>query len=105
MTAYLGLQDPAYNRLLKQSEQSQQLAVTNYQLETAAPSQAIAEQRMQLSNNLRYLSVSTCDSIYNLQTNHARQRICNMAADTCKVLHTTWYKEHWVPYTAAKTTA
>ena len=25
-----------------------------------------------------------------------------MAADTRKVLHTTWYREHWVPYTTAK---
>ena len=60
MTAHLGLRDPAYNRLLRQSEQSQ-LAVTNDQLETAAPSQATAEQWIQLSNNLHYLLVSTCD--------------------------------------------
>ena len=59
MTAYLGLQDPAYNRLLRQSEQSQ-LAVTNDQLETAAPSHAIAQQWIQLSHNLHYLLVSTC---------------------------------------------
>ena len=62
MTEYLGLQDPAYNRLLKQSEQSQ-LAVTNDQLETAAPSQAIAEQWIQLSNNLHYLLASTCKGL------------------------------------------
>ena len=60
MTAHLGLQDPAYKRLLRQSEQSQ-LAATNDQLETAAPSQAIAEQWIQLSNNLRYPLVSACD--------------------------------------------
>ena len=60
MTAYLGLQDPAYNRLLKQSEQSTG-QVTNDQLENAAPSQAVAEQWAQLSNNLHYLLVSTCD--------------------------------------------
>ena len=76
-----------------------QLAVINDQLETAAPSQAIAEQwiALPLSEHMRWTS------IYNLRTKHARQRIGNMAADTCKVLH-TWYKEHWVPYTAAKTT-
>ena len=38
MTAYLGLQDPDYNRLLRQSEQSTG-SVTNDQLENAAPSQ------------------------------------------------------------------
>ena len=54
------MQDPAYNRLLKQSEQAQ-LAVTNDQFETAAHSQAIAEQWIQLSNNLHYLLVSTRD--------------------------------------------
>ena len=53
MTAYLGLQDPAYNRLLKQSEQSTG-QVTNDQLENAAPSQAVAEQWVQLSNNLPF---------------------------------------------------
>ena len=55
MTAYLGLQDPACNRLLKQSEQSTG-QVTNYQLENAASSQAVAKQWVQL-----YLLVSTCD--------------------------------------------
>ena len=59
MTAYLGLQDPAYNRLLTQSEQSTG-QVTNDQLENVAPSQAVAEQWVQLSNNLHYLLVSTC---------------------------------------------
>ena len=60
MTAYLGLQDPAYNKRLKQSGQSTG-QVSNDQLENAAPSQAIAEQWVQLSNNLHYPLVSTCD--------------------------------------------
>ena len=60
MTAYLGLQDPDYNRLLRQSEQSTG-AVTNDQLENAAPPQQVAEQWIQLSNSLRYILVSTCD--------------------------------------------
>ena len=60
MTAYHGLQDPSHNRLLRQSEQSQ-LPATNGQLETAAPSQAVAEQWIQLSNNSHYILVSTCD--------------------------------------------
>ena len=59
MTAYLGLQDPAHNRLLRQSESTGQ--VTNDQLENAAPSQPVAEQWIQLSNNLYHLLVSTCD--------------------------------------------
>ena len=60
MTAHHGLQDPSYNRLLRQSGQSQ-LPATKGQLETAAPSQAVAEQWIQLSNNLRYILVSACD--------------------------------------------
>ena len=60
MTAHHGLQDPSYNRLLRQPEQSQ-LPATNGQLETAAPSQAVEEQRAQLSNNLHYILVSACD--------------------------------------------
>ena len=60
MTAYLRLQGPAYNRLLKQSEQSTG-QVTNDQLDNAAPSQAVAEQWVQLSNSLRYLLVSARD--------------------------------------------
>ena len=56
MTAHLGLQDPAYNRLLRQSEQ-----VTSDQLENAAPSQQMAEQWIQPSNNLHYILVSTRD--------------------------------------------
>ena len=60
MTAYHGLQDPSYNRLLRQSERSQ-LPATNGQLETAAPSPAVAEQWIQLSNNLHYTLVSACD--------------------------------------------
>ena len=59
MTAYHGLQDPSYNRLLRQPEESQLLA-TNGQLDTAAPSQAVAEQFVQLSNNLHYILVNTC---------------------------------------------
>ena len=60
MIAYLGLQDPDYNRLLRQSEQSTG-SVTNDQLENAAPSQQVAEQWIQLSNNLHDILVSTCD--------------------------------------------
>ena len=60
MTAYLGLQDPAYNRLLRQSEQSVG-PVTNDQLGNAAPSQQMSEHWIQLSNNLHYLLVSTHD--------------------------------------------
>ena len=60
MTAYHGLQDPSCNRLLRQAEQSQ-LPATNCQLETAAPSQAVAAQWIQLSNNLHYILVSACD--------------------------------------------
>ena len=59
MTVYLGLQDASYNRLLRQLEPA--LAVTDDQLQTAAPSQAVAEQLTQLSNNLRYILVSARD--------------------------------------------
>ena len=59
MTAYHGIQDPSYNRLQRQSEQSQ-LPATNGQLETAAPSQVVAEQWIQLSNNLHYILASAC---------------------------------------------
>ena len=54
MTAYLGLQDPSYSRLLRQSEQSTR-QVTSNQLENAAPSQQMAEQWIRLSNNMRYV--------------------------------------------------
>ena len=69
MTAYLGLQDPAYNRLLKQSEQSTG-QVAN---ENAAPSQAVAEQWVQLSNKstLPLGELMRWTSIYNLQAKHA----------------------------------
>ena len=59
MTAYLGLQDPAYNSLLRQPEQPIG-QVTNDQLENAAPPQHVAERWIQLSNNnLHYILVST----------------------------------------------
>ena len=83
MTAYLGLQDPAYNRLLRQSEQSQ-LAVTNDQLETAALSQAIAEQWIQLSNNLHYLLVSTCDGPASTK---CRQNMQGNGFQTWRLIH------------------
>ena len=48
------------NRLLRQSEQSVE-HVTNDQLENTAPTQQVAEQWIQLSNNLHYILVSACD--------------------------------------------
>ena len=59
-----------------------------------------AEQWIQPSNNLHYILVSTWE--HSMQTKHARQRFRGMAADTCKVLHTSWYKKHWLPYKAVK---
>ena len=55
MTAYLGLQYPAYETVRQPLGQ-----VTNDQLENAAPSQAVAKQWI-LSNNLDYIFVSACD--------------------------------------------
>ena len=83
MTAYLGLQDPAYNRLLQQSEQSAGQA-TNDQLENAAPSQAVAEQWVQLSNNLHYLLVSTCDGP---ASTICRQNMQGNGIETRRLIH------------------
>ena len=83
MTAYLGLQDPAYNRLLTQSEQSTG-QVTNDQLENAAPSQGVAEQWVQLSNNLHYLLVSTCDGP---ASTICRQNMQGNGIETWRLIH------------------
>ena len=71
LTAHRGLQDAAHHRLLRQPEQAQ-VAVTNDQLEQAAPSQAIGERWVQLNNNLHYGSASTV----------CRQRLQNNGLDT-----------------------
>ena len=83
MTAYHGLQDPSYNRLLRQSEQSQ-LPATNGQLETAAPSQAVAKQWIQLSNNLHYTLASTCDGP---ASTIRRQNAQGNSFETWRLLH------------------
>ena len=88
MTAYLGLQDPAYDRLLKKSDQSQ-LAVTNDQLETAAPSQAIAKQWIQLSSYLHYLLVSTCDGP---ASTICRQNMQGNGFETWRLIHARYSK-------------
>ena len=76
MTAYLGLRDASCSRLPRQSEQSQ-LSVTNGQLQTAAPSQAVAEQWIQLLQQLtlHLFEHMRWTSVNNLQTEHARQRM------------------------------
>ena len=51
---------PFIQQTARQPEQSQ-LPATKGQLETAAPSQAVAEQWIQLSNNLHCILLSTCD--------------------------------------------
>ena len=86
MTAYLGLQDPACNRLLRQSEQSVG-QVTNDQLENAAPSQQVAEQWMQLSNNLHYLLVSTRDGP---ASTICRQNTQGNGFETWRLIHATY---------------
>ena len=83
MTAYLGLQDPDYNRPLRQSEQSTG-AVTNDQLENAAPSQQVAEQWIQLSNNLHYILVSTCDGP---ASTICRQNMQGNGFETWRLIH------------------
>ena len=83
MTAYLGLQDPDYNRLLRQSEQSTG-SVTNDQLENAAPSQQVAEQWIQLSNNLHYILVSTCDGP---ASTIGRQNMQGNGFETWRLIH------------------
>ena len=83
MTAYLGLQDPDYNRLLRQSEQSTGSA-TNDQLEKAAHSQQVAEQWIQLSNNLHYILVSTCDGP---ASTICRQNMQGNGVETWRLIH------------------
>ena len=83
MIAYLGLQDPDYNRLLRQSEQSAG-SVTNDQLENAAPSQQVAEQWIQLSNNLHYILVSTCDGP---ASTICRQNMQGNGFETWRLIH------------------
>ena len=67
----IGLQDPAYNRLLRQEQSVGQ--VTNDQLENAAPSQQVAEHWTQLSNELHYILVSTCDGPASTICRHSLQ--------------------------------
>ena len=69
LTAYPALQDPLYNRLLRQSEQSQ-LSVANDQLETAAPSQARA------GNGYNW--AHAIDQHLQLADKHRRQRLRDM---------------------------
>ena len=83
MIAYLGLQDPDYNRLLRQSEQSTG-SVTNDQLEHAAPSQQVAEQWIQLSSNLHYILVSTCDGP---ASTICRQNMQGNGFETWRLIH------------------
>ena len=69
---------PSIQQTLKQSEQSTG-QISNDQLENAAPSQAVAEQWVQLSNNLHYLLVSTCDE--------PTSTICRQNMQTWRLIH------------------
>ena len=57
------------------------------QLENAAPSQAVAEQWVQLSNNLHYLLVSTCDGP---ASTICRQNMQGDGVETWRLIHTRY---------------
>ena len=75
MTAYLGLQESSYNRLLAQAEQSAQ-AITNDQLEQAAPDQETADNWLQLNGNY-----TSCSSIHVMEQHQQyADRTCSAMA-------------------------
>lgn len=83
MTAYLGLQDPAYNTLLRQSENATNV-LTDRALETAASTQAEGRQWLQLSTDLHFLLVNTCEgSVATI----FRQTIRGNGFETWSLLH------------------
>ena len=83
MTAYLGLQESSYNRLLNQAEQSAQ-AIANDQLEQAAPDQDTADKWLQLSGDLHFLLVNTCDGA---ASTICRQNMLGNGFETWRQLH------------------
>ena len=83
MTAYHGLQESSYNRLLNQAEQSAQ-AITNDQLEQAAPDQDTADKWLQLSGDLHFLLVNTCDGA---ASTICRQNMLGNGFETWRQLH------------------
>ena len=74
---------PFIQQTARQPEQSK-LPTTNGQLETAAPSQAVAEQWIQLNNNLHYILVSTCDGPASTM---CRQNAQGNSLETWRPLH------------------
>ena len=83
MTAYLGLQESSYNRRLAQAEQSAQ-AITSDQLEQAAPDQDTADKWLQLSGDLHFLLVNTCDGA---ASTICRQNMLGNGFETWRQLH------------------
>ena len=82
MTAYLGLQESSYNRLLSQAEQSAQ-AITSDPLEQAAPDQD-TDRWLQLSGDLHFLLVNTCDGA---ASTICRQNMLGNGFETWRQLH------------------
>ena len=83
MTAYVGLQESSHNRLLSQAEQSAQ-AITSDQLEQAAPDQDTADRWLQLSGDLHFLPVNTCDGA---ASTIRRQNMLGNGFETWRQLH------------------
>ena len=101
----LGITRPSTQQTAVTNNRTEQSTgqITNDQLENAAPSQAVAEQRVQLSNNLHYLLVSTCDGP---ASTICRQNMRGNGFETWRLIHTRYSipTKHWAPNKVTQTT-
>ena len=99
MTAYLGLQDPETVRAISRTSYKRPARECSALTTNGRALDTIEQQpTLPLGERMRWTSIY--NSIYNMQTKHARQRFRDMA--TAPRGMESWYKKHWVPYTATK---